>query len=194
MTSAEGYSPEKKAVFPHGTFAAFLSLLLCYFTGTAFAYFAAYRGCSPSCWYVARSISRLSLYDVLSSLVFYMRSVIGQTVLIFASAFTFFPTWISGGAALYRGVCTGVFLYLIRAERILVANGRPQIALSLYFLASAALFILAVHARVCSETLGALRKRRDRRNFQLLLFAYIKRFLVISGGIFAVCALAVISS
>lgn len=193
MTSAETYLSETKAVFPRRLSAVFLPLLLCYSAGAVLSYLAAHWLC-PYSYYVSCPVSFISVYGILSTLASYMKHTVLQTAVIFISAFTFFPAWISALTAVYRGICTGICLYLVSGGMVQGLSSHPQITLSLYFLASVLLFLFASYAHIYAKALPVMWRHRDYKNLQVLLFEYIRCFLVMSGGILAVYMFAVISS
>lgn len=193
MTSTETYLSETKAAFSHKLSAIFLPLLLCYSAGAVLSYLVARCLCSQF-YYVSCPVSFISVYGTLSTLVSYMKRTIWQTAAIFFSAFTFFPTWISTLTAIYRGICTGICLFLVSSGMVQGLDSYPQITLSLYFLTSVLLFLFASYVHVYSKALPVMWKHRDYKNLQVLLFEYIKCFMVMSGGILAVYMFAIILS
>lgn len=193
MTSAETYLSETKAVFSRRLSAVFLPLLLCYAAGAALSYLAARGLCSHS-YYVSCPVSFISVYGTLSSLASYMKHMVLQTVVIFISAFTFFPAWISAITAIYRGICTGICLFLVSGGMVQGLGSHPQITLSLYLLASVLLFLFASYTHVYSKALPVMWRHRDYKNLQVLLFEYIRCFMVMSGAILAVYMFAIILS
>ena len=190
MQKTELHPAERESIQIKRLAAAFIPLLLCCMGGAIAAFLAAPQLCTEQ-YYVSCPIGASSVYGVLSSLALYLESIAWQLLLIFLSAFALFPTWLSASVAIYRGVCTGISLFAVSHD-LVTGTGSPEASVLLYFLSSVLLLLLSSRASLCAERLQQFRRSKDQESTHALLFAYLRSFLVLSGGAFAVSAFAVI--
>ena len=190
MTTAQATPKENKYPQTKKLAAALIPLLICYIGGALLAYFAA-SALPRESYSVSCTIPSDSVYGALSAMASALKSGVRQILLISLSAFTFFPSWISAFAAVYRGMCMGFALVPIQLGLVSGANN-PEAAVLLYFLASVLLLLLSACAAICSDALRYFRLRKDRKGTHTLLFSYAKWILVLAGGALAASAFAIL--
>lgn len=169
---------------------AFIPLLLCY-AGTAFLSFLLAPVIFTESYYVACPLPFVSVYGALQTLSLCLKSTVWQILILLLSVFTLFPWWIAAAEVVFRGFCTGCVLYSVSSGVVSGVNN-AEAAVSLYFLASVVLILLSALSCTCAEVLLNRRSRRDKRAAHALLFAYLRTFAVLSGGILALSGFAIL--
>jgi len=192
MTPHETGYPDTVFLRRENAASFFLPLLVCYAGSAALAWLAARNTVHPVC-YVSCPLSGISVYGTLAQLTSYLSGTVRQLLLVFVSAFTLFPAWISVGTALYRGLCTGLCLALAESGSITGA-GSPQLALPLYFLASVLLLLFASFSHSSASVFAERKKYGFTRSLNSLILSWIRCFLVMAGGILALSVFAIITS
>lgn len=132
-------------------------------------------------FFLINPINTETRYDAVRSAVAAVTPAAFSLVLLFISVFTVFYKPISIIVSVSRGISVGCAISFITRD---IAYGISEVGLSMFFLSSAALFLLEAYSSVYSPCICSAYITKDRRALRKLSSEYLRCFLAISGAVF----------